>query len=94
MTVQWQFPAQTYLDQLSDQDQRRVRFAVERAEAGASGPDYEDPIDVAGEVLQVLRAGPEYRVLLKRSGEDLTVVDVVRWGQIVGLQRGLDAARH
>lgn len=67
---------------------------MQRAEAGGSGPEFERPINVAGEELQVLRVGPDYRVLLKRSGDALVVVDVVRRSQILGLQRGLDAARN
>ena len=88
MTVQWSFPAETFLDQLSGEDERRVLHALSRlplawnefVRDGALKP-------VAGEDpgSYVLRVGSDLRVVLRRDSGVITVDDVIRRGQLVAL---------
>jgi mRNA-degrading endonuclease RelE of RelBE toxin-antitoxin system len=93
MNVDWDFTAQTYLDQLPPQEQTKVLHAVERL--GAGWPQVEEPrhiqlIASSSEEkgnLYSLRVGNDLRVLFRRQGEAITIVDVVRRSQIDGLRQ-------
>lgn len=91
MQIDWDFTAQTYLDQLPRREQAQVTRAVERLGDAwdALEPNrlsrLKSPLPESVP-LYALRVGSDLRVLLKRDADMITVVDVVRRAQIDGLR--------
>lgn len=93
MQVDWDFTAQTYLDQLAPQEQTKVQHAVERLRTNWDQLErsrlFQLSPSPSGEKgkLYSLRVGNDLRVLLRRHEKTITIVDVVRYGQIDGLRQ-------
>jgi hypothetical protein len=89
MPVEWTFTAESYLDQLPQAARAQVLHALEGLPAAWDGLLGARLAPVKGnrEDLFQLRVGGDLRVLLRRRGEVITVVDVVRRSQIDGLRR-------
>lgn len=89
MDLNWSLTALSYLDQLPPTERLRVLHAVEQVSTNWDSlegtrlhrlrSDQDD--------LFSLRAGSDLRVLVQRSDDVVTVVDVVRRSQIEGLRR-------
>ena len=97
MNVEWNFTAQTYLDQLSSEERVRTERAVGRLRDNwdalhATALSRVTGGSPAGADLLALQVGHDLRVLLRRQKDTIVVVDVVRRGQIEGL-RGLRGVR-
>jgi mRNA-degrading endonuclease RelE of RelBE toxin-antitoxin system len=93
MKVDWDFTAQTYLDQLSPQEQAKVLLAVKRLESDSPQVEQSHVTKLAaashGENgnLYSLRVGNDLRVLFRRLGKAVTILDVVRRSQIDRLRQ-------
>jgi hypothetical protein len=89
MKLAWAFTAETYLDQLSSRERSKVLHAVDRL------PDEWDDLlgaslsRLAGaeQELYAFRVGSDLFVLLTRRYDLISIVDIVRKGQIEGLRR-------
>jgi mRNA-degrading endonuclease RelE of RelBE toxin-antitoxin system len=94
MQLEWSLAAGSYLDQLPPSEQSKVLHAVEQLSADWDNIEGTRLHRLIGDHddLWSLRAGSEFRVLVRRSGDLITVVDVVRRSQIDGLRRA--AERH
>jgi hypothetical protein len=71
MTLAWDDTAQSYLDQLPLEEQRRIAH----------------PLDGGLARLYAVRVGADLRVPLRRDDAIVTVVDIVRRSQIEGFRR-------
>jgi mRNA-degrading endonuclease RelE of RelBE toxin-antitoxin system len=89
MKVVWDFTAEAFLDQLPSQERAKVIHAVQRLSTVPDASNGAQLTKLAGvqSDLYSLRAGSDLRVLLRKRNEIITVVDVVRWGQVEGLRR-------
>lgn len=89
MPVEWSFTAESYLDQLPHAARAQVLHALEGLPGAWDGLLGSRLAPVKGERpdLFQLRVGGDLRVLLRRRGAVITVVDVVRRSQIDGLRR-------
>jgi mRNA-degrading endonuclease RelE of RelBE toxin-antitoxin system len=88
MKIDWDFTAQTFLDQLPAHEQARVTHAVTQLGANWDGLEGKQLSQVNGALSELfsLRVGGDLRVLLRRRGDTIVVVDVVRRSQIEGLR--------
>lgn len=88
MTLEWTFNAEAYFDQLSPEEQGKVLHAVE-----SLSTDWERLVGTSlkrladADELYALRVGADLRVLARRRGAVVTIVDVVRRSQVEGLRR-------
>ena len=89
MQLEWSLTADSYLDQLPSVERSKVLHAVEQLPASWERLEgtrlhrlIGDPND-----LHSLRVGSDLRVLVRRRGDLITVVDVVKRSQIDGLRR-------
>jgi mRNA-degrading endonuclease RelE of RelBE toxin-antitoxin system len=96
MKLEWTFTAETYLDQLSSRERSKVLHAVDRLLE-----EWDDLMGTSlnrltGEAaeLYALRVGSDLRVLLTLRNDLISVVDIVRKGQVEGLRRLAGAARQ
>jgi mRNA-degrading endonuclease RelE of RelBE toxin-antitoxin system len=89
MKVEWTFTAESYLDQLSPKERSRVLQAVEDLPTTWDSLGGTRLKKLAGDKTDLfsLRVGSDLRVLVRRRGDAITVVDVVRRSQIDGLRR-------
>ncbi|BBK36748.1 hypothetical protein STAQ_18260 [Allostella sp. ATCC 35155] len=93
MNVEWDYTARAFLSQLPVQEQHRVFHAVDRLSGNwdalrGSLLFAVAPVGPADERdLYRLQAGQDLSVLLRRRGDTIIVVDVVRQGQIDGLRQ-------
>ncbi len=89
MTLEWTYPAESYLDQLPPEERSKVLHAVQRLPASWDSLDNAQLNRITGDRadLYSLRVGADLRVLVSRHGDVITVVDVVRRSQIDGLRR-------
>jgi hypothetical protein len=95
MKPEWTFTAESYLDQLPPEERSKVLHAVDRLPADWGSLDSSRLQRLKGvqESLYSLRVGADLRVLLRRQGDAITVVDVVRRSQIDGLRRLAEQSR-
>jgi mRNA-degrading endonuclease RelE of RelBE toxin-antitoxin system len=90
MKLEWNFTAESYLDQLSPEERSKVLHAVEPLPAVWDKNLSEARLKkLIGDQnnLYSLRVGSDLRVLVRRQNDVITVVDVVRRSQIDGLRR-------
>jgi hypothetical protein len=98
MKVDWEFAAQTYLDQLPLQEQGRVAHAVEELSANWDEQKLTNlsRMFVSGAnpqmELYVLPVGRDLRVVLRQQGDAIIIVDVIKLRQIEGLRKLFEAA--
>lgn len=82
--IDWDFTAQSFMDQLPASDRSKVLYAVERLR------ELRHPIadarivrlQTAGQEEYVLRVGDDLRVAFQREDEAIRVVDVFRRSQL------------
>jgi hypothetical protein len=87
MRTEWNVVAESMFDQLSNIDRSMVISVVERAAMDWQDVGAKRLVGVKGqENVFVLRAGAKFRVVLARHPEKIIVLDVVPYGQIVGLR--------
>lgn len=85
MPVDWDFTAQSFMDQLPPTEQSRILYAVERLRGL---PPEIDPSQirrlpaVAGHAEYLLRVGEDWRVVFRRDDHAVRVVDVFRRSQL------------
>jgi len=93
MTIDWDFTAQSFLDQLPEQDQKRVLHAVERLGSAPGRLDMSRLENLpslpaqAGTDNHLLRVGNDLRVVLQRHDNAIRIIDVFRQSQIEGLRQ-------
>lgn len=89
MKPEWTFTAESYLDQLPSTERSRVLHAVEHLPAAWEDLHGTRLKRLGGDQADLfsLRVGSDLRVLVRRRGDAITVVDVVRKGQVEGLRR-------
>lgn len=89
MNLEWTLTASSYFDQLSPAEQSRVLHTVKDLATGWDRFEGNQLQKLAGDPdgLFSLRVGFDLRVIVQRNGEVVTVVDVIRRGQIDGLRR-------
>jgi hypothetical protein len=93
MTIDWDFTAQSFLDQLPEQDQKRVLHAVERLGSASGRLDTSRLENLpslpaqAGTDNHLLRVGNDLRVVLQRHDNAIRIIDVFRQSQIEGLRQ-------
>ena len=89
MKLEWNFTAESYLDQLPSTERSRVLHAVERLPTTWDSLDGTRLNRLKGDQTDLfpLRVGSDLRVLVRRRDDVITVVDVVRRGQVDGLRR-------
>ena len=89
MKLEWAFTAEAYLDQLSSKERSRVLHAVEHLPVMWERLDGTRLNKLKGDQIDLfsLRVGSDLRALVRRRGDAITVVDVVRTGQVEGLRR-------
>lgn len=87
MQTEWDYVAQSVLDQLGPHDRALVVAAVERACADWDAAPLLRVVvpGPGGGTEYVLQAGAEFRVFVSRSPDRLTVLDVVPRKQIAAL---------
>lgn len=86
MTQEWTFSAQSYLDQLSPEERGKVLHALEGLSMDEPQTTHRLKRLSGADELYALRVGADLRVLLRRQGSRVTVVDVVRRSQVEGLR--------
>ncbi|MBB4952620.1 hypothetical protein H4S14_000662 [Agrobacterium vitis] len=96
MKREWTFTAESYLDQLSPADKSKVVHAVDRLPLDTRKIlEYKNVTKVDGERnLYALRVGSDFQVLIKLDNGVISIVDVVRRGQVDGLRRRIDVVRQ
>jgi len=89
MKVDWEFTAETFLDQLPAREQARVTRAVQRLSTAPASADGTPLEKLTGDLsdLYLLRVGGDLRVLVRKHDDVITVVDVIRRSQLEGLRR-------
>lgn len=89
MKLEWTFTAESYLDQLTPKERSKVLQVVEDLPMAWDHLGEARLSKLAGDKtgLFSLRVGSDLRVLVRRRGDVVTVVDVVRRSQIDGLRR-------
>lgn len=91
MKLEWDFTAESYLDQLPPEERSKVLHAVERLPAvwddNSPGHNRLHRLRGGQDNLYSLRVGNDLRVLVSRRDDVINVVDVVRRSQIDGLRR-------
>jgi mRNA-degrading endonuclease RelE of RelBE toxin-antitoxin system len=89
MKLDWDFAAESYLDQLASRERARVLHAVEKLPTKWDSLIGSALKQLKGDQDNVfsLRVGSDLRVLVRRGDDVITVVDVVRSSQVEGLRR-------
>jgi hypothetical protein len=89
MKLEWNFTAESYLDQLPSVERSRVLHVVKQLPTSWDGFEGTRLHRLKGDQndLFSLRVGSDLRVLVRRRDDVITVVDVVRRSQVDGLRR-------
>ena len=89
MRLEWSFIAESYFDQLSPAERSRVLHVVEQLPVSWDTLEGTRLQKLEGDQsgLFSLRVGSDLRVLVRRQDDAVTVIDVVRRGQVDGLRR-------
>jgi hypothetical protein len=87
--IRWEFGAQAAFDQLDERERGVIAHALERLAKGQINEGYDIRqliVPSAGESLFTLRAGPDFRIVFRRQGQQIILLDIVRRAQLNGLQ--------
>jgi hypothetical protein len=88
MAIDWEFTAQSFMDQLAPANQSRVLYAVERLRGHPPEIDaaqIQQLPTVAGGEEYLLRVGDDLRVVFQRNDYGVRIVDVFRRSQLEGI---------
>jgi mRNA-degrading endonuclease RelE of RelBE toxin-antitoxin system len=89
MKLEWTFTAESYLDQLPQEERSKVLHAVESLPTAWDSLGGARLNRLAGDDndLYSLRVGADLRVIVLRENDVITIIDVIRRSQVDGLRR-------